>query len=108
MCGGTSGRTTVGVPNSFKKVLHLALFMIQNLKCYWLPTSYIYITEKLNKEDLNAAASKTKKLLEVVTAGFIDALKLSYCTRVILKNPFIYWNMQSYLTRSNIKGFYLR
>ena len=32
MCGGTSGRTTVGVPNSFKKVLHLALFMIQNLK----------------------------------------------------------------------------
>lgn len=25
-------------------------FMLQNLKCYWLPTSYIYITEKLNSQ----------------------------------------------------------
>ena len=25
-------------------------FMLQNLKCYWLPTAYIYITEKLNSQ----------------------------------------------------------
>ena len=31
-------------------VLFNSTFMIQNLKCYWLPTSYIYITEKLNSQ----------------------------------------------------------
>ncbi len=31
-------------------VLFNSTFMVQNLKCYWLPTSYIYITEKLNSQ----------------------------------------------------------
>tara|TARA_Y100001970_G_scaffold170513_2_gene208421 strand:- start:4609 stop:7233 length:2625 start_codon:yes stop_codon:yes gene_type:complete len=31
-------------------VLFNSTFMVQNLKCYWLPTPYIYITEKLNSQ----------------------------------------------------------
>tara|TARA_B110000091_G_C13821068_1_gene480855 strand:+ start:183 stop:4952 length:4770 start_codon:yes stop_codon:yes gene_type:complete len=31
-------------------VVFNSTYMVQNLKCYWLPTSYIYITEKLNSQ----------------------------------------------------------
>lgn len=34
-------------------VLFNSTFMKQNLKCYWLPTPYIYITEKLNSQGVH-------------------------------------------------------
>lgn len=44
-------------------VLFNSTFMLQNLKCYWLPTSYIYITEKLNSQGAHMLSYVNKPII---------------------------------------------
>lgn len=55
-------------------------FMLQNLKCYWLPTAYIYITEKLNSQGAHLREYVSKPIIihpeDITTEEMIGSSRL--------------------------------